>query len=119
MPGAGTADAGAGAQAREPWIAVNLSLFAPGRGEIHAGRVALGVTLVAAQAGLFASCVATAATRGAPIPLFYGLVLLLLVNFAASVLRAHRMVVRSNPPGFEAARRAEKDPWAAAFWSRL
>ena len=54
---AGSGHTAAGSGAREPWIAANLSLFAPGLGEIYAGRIVTGICYMALQVATFAACV--------------------------------------------------------------
>lgn len=38
---------------KEPWLAVNLSMFFPGIGQIYAGKVLRGVFFIVAQILLF------------------------------------------------------------------
>ena len=104
---------------KEPWLAVNLSMFFPGIGQIYSGNVRRGIILIISYILLFGIggwliFSPTGDTR-------IGLVLLLAtlpVNIW-NLFDAHRCARKANNRSFEELRKTSKDPWLAVFYSRI
>lgn len=104
---------------KEPWLAVNLSLFFPGIGQLYAGKIIRGHSLIITQVGLYAFSGWLILSQVGNI--FIG-ESLLLATFALSIwgiLDAYDCAKKANPPNFEKSRTHYKDPWLAVFLSRL
>ncbi|NEP90427.1 MAG: signal peptidase I [Okeania sp. SIO2C2] len=104
---------------KEPWLAVNLSYFFPGIGQIYSGNISRGWILI------ICSC------------LFWGLDVYFIFNpksnpiigiaflLAYSLLSiwnlfdAHNCARKANSSQFEEARKNSKDPWLSVFLSRF
>lgn len=104
---------------KEPWLAVNLSMFWPGIGQIYSGKIIRGCIFIASQIVFYA--------LGGW--LFFsptGNILIGLSCFLASALvgiwslfDAHRCAKKANSSSFEELRKSSKDPWLAVFLSRI
>ncbi|MEQ8957942.1 MAG: signal peptidase I [Coleofasciculus sp. C2-GNP5-27] len=104
---------------KEPWLAVNLSLFFPGIGQLYAGKIIRGHSLIITQVGLYALSGWLILSQLGNI--FIG-VILLMATFALSIwgiVDAYDCAKKVNPPSFEKSRTRQKDPWLAVFLSRL
>lgn len=104
---------------KEPWLAVNLSLFFPGIGQLYAGKIIRGHTLIISQVGLYALSGWLILSQLGNI--FIGEILLI-TAFALSIwgiFDAYDCAKTANSPSFEQIRTSQKDPWLAVFLSRL
>lgn len=104
---------------KEPWLAVNLSMFWPGIGQIYSGKVRRGWILIASQILLLSSglWLLISSTGNALI----GLIVLLgsgLINLW-NYFDAHRCAREANSASFEQLRKSSKDPWLAVLLSRI
>jgi signal peptidase I len=104
---------------KEPWLAVILSKFWAGIGQIYAGRMRRGCVLILVEAALLvfaAWCVFS--YRG---NIVTGVVVFLVVSAIGiwNLFDAHKCARRQNGMDFEATRKAEKDPWLAVFLSSV
>ena len=104
---------------KEPWLAVNLSLFLPGMGQFYAGQPFWGVILLLLFAALiiFSGWSLLADQGNAALGL-----LLLLLTFPLSVssmIAAYIGTRGQNSSTFESKRTSQKDPWMAVFLSRI
>lgn len=104
---------------KEPWLAVNLSLFFPGIGQLYAGKIIRGYSLIIAQVGLYALSGWLILSQVGNI--FIGEILLL-ATFVLSlwgIVDAYDCAKKANPPNLQKNRTHYKDPWLAVFLSRL
>ena len=104
---------------KEPWFAVNLSIFFPGIGQIYSGKERRGIILIISYILLIGigGGLILSPTGDAGI----GLVLLLAtlpVNIW-NLFDAHRCARKANNRSFEELRKTSKDPWLAVFYSRI
>lgn len=104
---------------KEPWLAVNLSMFFPGIGQIYAGNVLRGWIFIVSQILLYvlAGWLIVSSTGNTVI----GFILLIATIFVAiwSLFDAHKCVKKKNNINFEGLRKSSKDPWFAVFLSRI
>ena len=104
---------------KEPWFAVNLSMFWPGIGQIYSGNVRRGIVLIISYILLIAIGGWLVLSPTGDIRI--GLVLLLAtmpVNIW-NLFDAHRCARKANNRSFEELRKTSKDPWLAVLLSRL
>ena len=104
---------------KEPWLAVNLSMFFPGIGQIYSGNVRRGIVLIISYILLIGIGGGLILSPTGDIRI--GLVLLLAtipVNIG-NLFDAHRSARKANNRSFEELRKTSKDPWLAVFFSRL
>lgn len=104
---------------KEPWFAVNLSMFFPGIGQIYVGKVLRGVFFIIAQIVLL--CLILWSLISIQVDLkFTGIfsVAYIFINIF-NLFDAHKCAVSANSSGFEEARKSSKDPWLAVFYSRI
>jgi signal peptidase I len=104
---------------KEPWFAVNLSMFFPGIGQIYSGNVRRGIILIISYILLIGigGGLILSPTGDAGI----GLVLLF-ASIAVNIWNlfdAHRCAIKANNRSFEELRKTSKDPWLAVFLSRI
>jgi signal peptidase I len=102
---------------KEPWFAVNLSMFFPGIGQIYSGNVRRGIVLIISYILLSGGGLLFSPTGGTEI----GLVLLfatIAVNIW-NLFDAHLCARKANNRSFEELRKSTKDPWLAVFLSRI
>jgi signal peptidase I len=104
---------------KEPWFAVNLSMFFPGIGQIYSGNVRRGIILIISYILLIGigGGLILSPTGDAGI----GLVLLF-ASIAVNIWNlfdAHRCARKANNRSFEELRKTSKDPWLAVLLSRL
>ncbi|MEQ9625906.1 signal peptidase I [Coleofasciculus chthonoplastes] len=107
---------------KEPWLAVNLSRFFPGLGQIYAGQVTRGLIISASYIALIGLAINLAFSTLDTITDLTVLVLVILGLLYLSVWNlfdAYRCVKRSNSPRFEKFRIRNKDPWLAVFLSQI
>jgi signal peptidase I len=104
---------------KEPWLAVNLSMFWPGIGQIYSGKVRRGWILIASQILLLSSGLWLLISSTGNV--LIGLIVLLgsgLINFW-NYFDAHRCAREANSASFEQLRKSSKDPWLAVLLSRI
>jgi signal peptidase I len=105
--------------AKEPWLAVILSMALPGVGQVYAGSKTKGYVLMAIAiflmvigfGGMFHSEISA--------NLGFGAFFIYYVFWFFNLFDAHRCAQTWNGEEAETQRRQEKDPWLAVFWSRL
>jgi signal peptidase I len=104
---------------KEPWLAVILSRFWAGIGQIYAGRMARGCVLILIEAALCVFgwwCVFSYRgniVTGATVLLVFGAIGIW------NLFDAHKCARRQNSAAFEAERKGNKDPWLAVFLSSI
>lgn len=105
---------------KDPWLAVNLSMFLPGMGQIYAGEVVKGIILALVQISGFA--IATWSIFGASGNTVTGLISLglLVIIYFGSIIDAYRTVASQlDLPKGETIPRKRKNPWFAVILSRI
>jgi signal peptidase I len=104
---------------KEPWLAVNLSMFWPGIGQIYSGKVLRGWIFIISQILLI--CIGGWLLFTPTGDIRIGLILLLstLVVGIWSFFDAYRCAKNANSLSFEELRKSRKDPWLAVFLSRI
>lgn len=104
---------------KEPWLAVNLSLFLPGIGQLYVGKILRGHSLIFSQIILYSL---SGWLILSPLGNMVIGELLLMTAFALSIwgiFDTYDCAKKANPQCFEQLRMGEKDPWFAVFLSRL
>lgn len=110
--------------AKEPWLAVNLSRFLPGLGQVYAGDKTKGIIFITLWiSGLIAAGFvlfywsSSSLTAIAVIFLSFYLIHIYIWN----LFDAHKCArkANSNQDDFESERKANKDPWLAVFCSQI
>lgn len=104
---------------REPWLAVNLSLFFPGIGQWYLGRRAAAVAFLVSQLLLIGLACGLILAPDGDLRVAIACVILMLVVWVSSLIHAHRSAVAANPPEFETERKADRDPWLAVLLTRI
>lgn len=104
---------------KEPWLAVNLSMFLAGVGQLYTGDTVKGwlfilFQIVGASVGLWLISNPTGNTLIGIIFIVFTVILGIW-----SLFDAYRSAVRRNEPNFEVNRKSNKDPWKAVFFSRI
>ncbi len=104
---------------KEPWLAVNLSYFFPGIGQIYSGNISRGWILIICSCifwGLAIYLIFNPRTN--PI---IGIVFLLAYSLLSiwNLFDAHRCAIKANNSQFEAVRKSSKYPWLSVFLSRF
>ncbi|HEY9833817.1 MAG TPA: signal peptidase I [Stenomitos sp.] len=104
---------------KEPWLAVNLSMFWPGIGQIYSGKIIRGCIFIASQ-------IVLSGLGGWLIFSPTGNILIGFSCFLAgalvsiwSLFDAHQCAKKANSPSFQEVRKSSKDPWLAVFLSRI
>ncbi|MCL1471577.1 signal peptidase I [Argonema antarcticum A004/B2] len=104
---------------KEPWLAVILSTFFPGIGQIYAGQVVRGVVFIIVQIALiFLGGWLVFSPSG---NIKQGIILLLATILVTipNIFDAHRCARKANSADFERLRKSNKDPWLAVFLSQI
>jgi signal peptidase I len=104
---------------KEPWFAVNLSMFFPGIGQIYSGNVRRGIVLIISYilligigGGLILS---PTGDTGIGLVLLFATIPVNIWN----LFDAHRCARKANNRSFEELRKTSTDPWLAVFYSRI
>ena len=104
---------------KEPWFAVNLSMFFPGIGQIYSGNVRRGIILIISYILLIGigGWLIFSPTGDIGIGLVLGFASIA-VNIW-NLFDAHRCARKANNRSFEELRKTSKDPWLAVLLSRI
>ncbi len=105
--------------AKEPWLAANLSLLAPGVGQFYGRRHLLGILIAVFEGFFFGLGVwqflhPTGNTLAGEV-----LLVVFALGYVGNVVHAQHVTARSNGRDFEALRKSTKDPWLAVFMGRV
>jgi signal peptidase I len=102
---------------KEPWLAVFLSFYLPGAGQLYAGNSRAGVATIAATFFLLSFGFHSFITEQGNAA--FGMIAfsIYLLLWFASLIIAYRSARAANSPEQELARKQNKDPWLAAFLS--
>jgi signal peptidase I len=97
---------------KEPWLAVNLSLFFPGIGQIYAGEYSKGMSSILIQIGLIAMAFwSIYDPQGSTVTaIFCGI--FLVTFYLANLFDAYYCIDRTR-------KSKTRDPWYAVFLSRI
>jgi len=104
---------------KEPWLAVNLSMFFPGIGQIYSGRVIRGCILIASQIVLSSLGGWLIFSPTGNIVIGLSCLLAGALVYILSLFDAHQCAKKANSSKFEELRKSSKDPWLAVFLSRI
>lgn len=104
---------------KEPWLAVNLSAFLSGLGQLYSGRLGHGLVLAFIDGTLSIFFIWLAFSRAGNGAFAIMLVPVIAILRTWNLVDAHRSVARANSPAFEASRRETRDPWLGVFLNRL
>lgn len=104
---------------REPWLAVTLSKFLAGVGQIYSGSIRRGCMLIFIAIVLFCSSMWFLFSPKGSIKIGVGLVISGIVFGIWNLFDAHKCARRVNTEDFEISRKESKDPWLAVFLSYL
>lgn len=104
---------------KEPWLAVNLSMFFPGIGQIYAGNLTRGCIFIIGLILLFFFGLWLVISSQGNLLIGISCLLATIVVSIWNLFDAYKCVTRANNPNFEAFRRRSKDPWLAVFLNRI
>jgi len=105
--------------AKEPWLAVNLSLVLPGLGQFYARAWGQGLFFLLGWAALGTGIIWAIFCPHGNMVLALPLGAAFLTLIAVNLWSAHRCARRANSPDAEAARKQFKDPFLAVFLTRF
>ncbi len=104
---------------REPWLAVNLSYFFAGIGQIYAGRLTRGFLLIAGLILLTLLAVWQIFAPDGDILYGAGFAGAAAIVYIWNLLDAFYATRHSNTLPFEEDRKSSRDPWLAVFFSQV
>ena len=104
---------------KEPWLAVVLSSFLAGTGQVYSGRIRRGSILLITELTLRHSIVWSLLSPRCDILVTAGLDLALAAVWTWSLFDAYKCARKTNTENFETERKQRKDPWLALFLSDL
>lgn len=104
---------------KEPWLAVVLSSFLAGIGQIYSGRVFRGCLLLLTELAIHCLIIWSVLSPKCDILVTAGIGLFRFVFWIWNLFDAHKCVRNTNPEDFESERKQGKDPWLALFLSDL
>lgn len=104
---------------KEPWLAVTLSSFWPGVGQVYSGKVIRGWILIVTQVLLLGlgGWLIFDRTQDTGIGFIFWIAAGLISIW--NLFDAHHCSKKSNSFSFESQRRSDKDPWLAVFLSNI
>lgn len=104
---------------KEPWLAVNLSIFFPGFGQMYAGYHLRGWLILIGN--ILLSILGLVLIVTSKNIIITGLIWLaaVLISYTWNLFDAYNCAKKENSPSFEALRKRKKDPWFAVFLSRI
>lgn len=104
---------------KEPWLAVVLSSFLAGVGQIYSGRKWRGSILILTEAAITCLFIWSVLSPKCDILVSAALIVILYVFWIWNLFDAHKCARKTNPRDFETERKQNKDPWLALFLSDL
>lgn len=107
-----------GISGKEPWLAVNLSMFFPGLGQIYSKQIGKGLLFIVIYPTLFILGAWLIFSRSLLIPGVACLLIGVVVGIW-NLFDAHACARKVNSQSFESLRKSHKDPWLAVFLSRI
>jgi signal peptidase I len=104
---------------KEPWLAVVLSSFLAGIGQIYAGRKWRGIILILTVVALICFSIWSILSPKCDILVSAGIYVAILIIWTWNLFDAHKCSRKANSDDIEAERKQVKDPWLALFLSKL
>jgi len=104
---------------KEPWLAVTLSMFLAGVGQIYSGKIRRGCILICFEITLYCYALWFLLSFTGNIKIGVGLFLALGAIRIWNLFDAHACAKKANTEDFEISRKESKDPWLAVFLSDL
>lgn len=107
---------------REPWLAVNLSMFFPGIGQLYAGELWKGLGFIGSTAVLIAIAAWSIFSPTGNTVTGLSCLVLIGILYIGNLFDAHACVYQQlelGSPKREKIPRTYKDPWFAVFLSRI
>jgi signal peptidase I len=104
---------------KEPWLAVNLSSFLTGLGQLYSGRPGRGLTLVIVDVALMVLMFWSGFSRTGNGALVFLLLPIVAIMRIWNLFDAHKCAVEANSAEFEAVRKEVRDPWLAVSLNRM
>jgi len=104
---------------KEPWLAVVLSSFLAGIGQIYAGRKWQGSVLIFTVVALGCLSIWSVLSPKCDILFTAGVYIAFLIVWIWNLFDAHKCARKANSDNFEAERKRGKDAWLAVFLSKL
>lgn len=102
---------------KEPWLAVVLSSFIAGIGQIYAGRKWRGSILIFTSAALIFLSIWSVLSPNCDILVTAGVCATIFIVWIWNLFDAHKCTRKANSDNFEAERKQGKDAWLALFLS--
>jgi signal peptidase I len=104
---------------KEPWLAVVLSSFLAGIGQIYAERKLRGTILIFTTVALFCFSIWSILNPKCDILITTGIYVAIFIIWIWNLFDAHKCARKANSEDFEIERKLNKDPWLALFLSDL
>jgi len=104
---------------REPWLAVNLSYFFAGLGQIYAGRVLRGIVYFLSLIALTLLAIWKIFAPQGDIRYGVGFAGAAALLYLWNLIDAYITTKRGNDPGFQKDRKLTRDPWLAVFFNQV
>jgi signal peptidase I len=104
---------------KEPWLAVVLSTFLAGVGQIYSRRILRGCALIFIQLAIAFSAVWFIFSITGNIKIGAYLLLVHVIIHIWNLFDAYKCAKKANTEDFEISRKENKDPWLAVFLSDL
>jgi signal peptidase I len=104
---------------KEPWFAVNLSMFFAGIGQIYSGRIVRGCIFLFSQIVLICFGGWLIFNPAGNTIIAISLLLGTIVVHIWSLFDTHKCAKEVNTENFESSRKKDKDPWLAVFLSQI
>ena len=105
---------------KEPWLAVNISMFFPGTGQLYAGKTLKGIGFVSAEVILIAIATWSIFSPTGNTVTGLGCLFAIAIIYILNLFDAYSCVSKSlNVRVAEKIPRTNKDPWFAVFLSRI
>ena len=104
---------------KEPWLAVILSMFFVGIGQIYSGRIRRGVVLICIEVSLLGWMFWFVFSSTGDIRIGVALLLFSIAIGIWTFFDAYKCAKTKNTDDFELSRKQNKDAWLAVFLSYL
>lgn len=104
---------------KEPWLAVSLSKFFMGAGQIYAGKLIKGCSLIFTEIILLCSILWIIFSQNGNIKMGLGLFLIFKAVGIWNLFDAYKSTQKTNSETFENSRKNNKDPWLSVFLSNI
>ncbi|MGF1540130.1 MAG: signal peptidase I [Pleurocapsa sp.] len=104
---------------KQPWLAVNLSLFFPGLGQIYGRKYLRGLSLIIIQSGLLTIAFWSIYNPQGNTIIALLLIFILIIIYFANLFDAYYCIPKSSQSWCYLNRSLNKDPWYALFLSRI